>query len=181
MDAKPLTTREALLAHGKRLFWLNGYANVSVRDITGAAGVDGALVSRYFGGKLGLFKETLSQMDTLDIAGIPDREALISELVRIFDEAERSPDVPTVITLTLANARDPEAAPLVKEAMDARWQKPLAELLGSEALAAMVTAVTFGMSVAEKTLCLEGIHRPGTPAYRAQIEHILRAALESPE
>ena len=180
MNDKPISTKDALLAHGKRLFWLEGYGNVSVRDITGAAGVDGALVSRYFGGKLGLFKETLAQMDALDIAAIPDRETLIREIVRIFDEAERSPDIPSVITLTLANARDPEAGPLVKAQMDRCWQEPMAKLLGSQELAAMVTAVTFGLSVAEKMLHLPGIHAPGTASYRAQVEHMLRAALASP-
>ncbi|MEO0371384.1 MAG: TetR family transcriptional regulator, partial [Pseudomonadota bacterium] len=51
--AKPRPTKEKLLGAARDLFWTRGYSNVSVRDITGAAGVDAALVSRYFGGKRG--------------------------------------------------------------------------------------------------------------------------------
>ena len=56
---KPLTTKEKILETARQLFWTRGYSNVSVRDITGAAGVDAALVSRYFGGKQGLFEAVL--------------------------------------------------------------------------------------------------------------------------
>ncbi|MEM9436069.1 MAG: TetR family transcriptional regulator [Pseudomonadota bacterium] len=180
MDQPVLTTKEALLAHGKRLFWLEGYGNVSVRDITGAAGVDAALVSRYFGGKLGLFEATLAGMEMLDVSTIPDAEALIDALVRIFDEAERQADVPTAISLALSNARDPEAGPLVMARLSACWTEPMAQLLSSKELAAMVTCVVFGLSVGEKMLHIDGIHAPGTPEYRAQVEHMLRAALATP-
>lgn len=180
MNDESRTTRDTILAHGKRLFWTLGYANVSVRDVTRAAGVDAALVSRYFGSKLGLFRATLENMDVVDIATLPDEEALVATIVRIFDETERKPNAPTAISLALSNARDPDAGPLVKDSLERSWTQPMTKLLGSSERAAMVTCVTFGMSVGEKMLHLSGIHAPGTSAYRSQVEHMVRAALAIP-
>jgi AcrR family transcriptional regulator len=53
-------TRRALLNAATQLFWEHGYSNTSLRQIAGQAKVDVALISRYFGGKLGLFKATLA-------------------------------------------------------------------------------------------------------------------------
>ena len=46
------TTREKLLTAATEAFWEQGYSNTSLRQIAQIAGVDVALVSRYFGGKL---------------------------------------------------------------------------------------------------------------------------------
>ncbi|MEM6901379.1 MAG: helix-turn-helix domain-containing protein, partial [Pseudomonadota bacterium] len=54
-----MKTRDKLLLHARRQFWANGDSHVSLRQIASAAGVDVALISRHFGGKLGLFEATL--------------------------------------------------------------------------------------------------------------------------
>ena len=43
-----LSSRETLLVSAKALFWTRGYSNVSVREIAPEAGVDVALINRYF-------------------------------------------------------------------------------------------------------------------------------------
>lgn len=53
------TTREAIRVAGARLFLERGYARTPVRDIASAAGVNAALVIRYFGSKEELFLETV--------------------------------------------------------------------------------------------------------------------------
>lgn len=52
-------TREAIRVAAARLFLERGYARTPVRDIAGAAGVNAALVIRYFGSKEELFLETM--------------------------------------------------------------------------------------------------------------------------
>jgi len=49
-----------MLAAARSRFLEESYDNVSLREIAGDAGVDVALVNRYFGSKEGLFKEVLS-------------------------------------------------------------------------------------------------------------------------
>ena len=53
-------TRAAMLDAAVCRFARDGYDGASVRDIAADAGVDAALVSRYFGGKEELFNEVLA-------------------------------------------------------------------------------------------------------------------------
>jgi AcrR family transcriptional regulator len=53
-------TRADLLRAARQRFAKDGYDGVSVRDIAADAGVNIALISRYFGSKEGLFVEALS-------------------------------------------------------------------------------------------------------------------------
>jgi AcrR family transcriptional regulator len=54
-------SREALLEAADALFDARGYDGATVRDIGELAGVDAALIARYFGGKEGLYLATLQR------------------------------------------------------------------------------------------------------------------------
>jgi AcrR family transcriptional regulator len=54
-------SREALLGAADALFHERGYDATTVRDIGEQAGVDAALIARYFGGKEGLYLATLER------------------------------------------------------------------------------------------------------------------------
>lgn len=54
-------SREALLDAADALFEERGYDAATVRDIGERAGVDAALIARYFGGKEGLYLATLER------------------------------------------------------------------------------------------------------------------------
>jgi AcrR family transcriptional regulator len=54
-------SREALLEAADALFDERGYDGATVRDIGERAGVDAALIARYFGGKEGLYLAALQQ------------------------------------------------------------------------------------------------------------------------
>lgn len=53
-------TRRLLLEAARRRFAANGYAATTVRDIADEAGVNVALINRYFSSKEGLFEQCLS-------------------------------------------------------------------------------------------------------------------------
>ncbi len=53
-------TRQRLLAAGARLFADHGYANVTIRDICGAAHANIAAVNYHFTGKAGLYEEVVT-------------------------------------------------------------------------------------------------------------------------
>lgn len=57
-------TRDAILESARHAFLAHGYDHVGVRDIGAEAGVNCALVNRYFGSKLGLFREVLKDETT---------------------------------------------------------------------------------------------------------------------
>jgi AcrR family transcriptional regulator len=63
-------TRQAILDAAKYCFSSEGYDQVGVREIAARAGVDPALINRYFGSKEGLFSEVIGgKFDLRHIAG----------------------------------------------------------------------------------------------------------------
>ncbi len=57
-----MSTREKIFSSAMKLFAIDGFENVSVRDITNDAGVNLASVSYHFGGKSGLIQEVVLQV-----------------------------------------------------------------------------------------------------------------------
>lgn len=169
-------TRDRLLTHARALMWARGYAAVSLREVSQAAGVDVALVSRYFGGKRGLFEATLE--GAFDVPSVPDARALVEACVQMFVQAPRGGTMPSVLQLMLMNAHDPEVGDLVRASQYAGMQREIEAATGDKTRAALFMAVTLGMSVAEKSMHLPGIAPHDTPAYEAQLRHMLEAALD---
>ena len=77
-------TKDLLLACACKIFWSKGYSNVSVREISNAAGVDVALIARYFGSKRGLFEATLKNLNKIESKDFPTSESLIDAIVDLF-------------------------------------------------------------------------------------------------
>lgn len=172
-----MNTQDKLLVHARRQFWANGYSNVSLRQVAGAAGVDVALVSRYFGGKLGLFEATLEGAFNIFETPPADEEELVEAIVRIFTETPRTSSEPSAVTMLLTNSHDSEVGDLVRRLYDTHLQQALRALLGQER-SALFAAAVFGFSVAEKMLRVEGIASPSSAHYKNQLKHLLQAALE---
>ena len=61
----PIATRAAILDAARDRFLRESYDSVGLRDIAARAGVDVALIGRYFGGKEGLFREVLFHKKSL--------------------------------------------------------------------------------------------------------------------
>lgn len=176
-----LSTQEKLLHAARAAFWSRGYSNVSVRTIAVAAGVDVALISRYFGGKLGLFQATLAgAFDFGPVAASPD--ALIEHFVTLFSTAPRGPQAEvSPLRMVLTNAHDAAVGPLVQESFQQVYTSHIVEVIGAPRPAALFVAALFGISVAEKSLHLQGIGLPSSSVYADQLRHMLRAALTSPD
>src|SRR3546814_16792857 len=84
-------TRAAILTAARDRFLRDSYDSVGLRDIANGAGVDVALIGRYFGGKEGLFREVVLDekhpklfREPTEIGDLP---AFLSKLV-IEDEAD---------------------------------------------------------------------------------------------
>ncbi|HEY7620266.1 MAG TPA: TetR family transcriptional regulator [Solirubrobacteraceae bacterium] len=74
-------SRQALLRAASELFDERGYDATTVREIGERAGVDAALIARYFGGKEGLYLAALEQDGRPPLPGDP-REAIAAILSR---------------------------------------------------------------------------------------------------
>ena len=110
---KRMNTRGTLLQNARSAFWAQGYSNVSVRQIASASGVDVALISRYFGGKLGLFEATLEGAFSIEGMETLDKAGLVETIVQTCVETPRGGAEPMVMRMLLMNAHDDVVGQLV--------------------------------------------------------------------
>lgn len=144
-------TRGAILAAARTAFARAGYDEVGVRDIAAVAGVDPALVVRYFGSKERLFAEAIAQdFDLVDLlAG--DRAALGARLARYMLSKGGAPSALEPLLALLRSSANDYVTSLLNEAIDARFIRPLAAWLGGDNAAqraALIASYVLGLAVA---------------------------------
>lgn len=129
-------TRDAILESARHAFLAHGYDHVGVRDIGAEAGVNCALVNRYFGSKLGLFREVLK--DETDYSGlyagpISELGARLARFVisgtAVTDGGEPLSVNPQRMLLFIRSVGCPEALPALREALAAKMIGPLAAVM----------------------------------------------------
>lgn len=138
-------TRQSLLDGARRLFSHAGYDHVGVREIAGTAGVNAALINRYFGSKLGLFEEVVAKSFTIGDLLVGDRSTLGDRLARYLVRPRPAGFDPTLALLR--SAPSPEAGPVLRAALAEQVADPLAAWLGgadARERAGLVVACLFG-------------------------------------
>ena len=120
-----------------------------MRDIAALAGVDAALVVRYFGSKEALFAEAVA--GGLDPAPVleGDRGDLGERLVRsVLLKKEEKGELDLLLAL-LRSAANERAAAILGEELDKQFLRPLARWLGGERAeerAGSIAACLFGIA-----------------------------------
>ncbi|MEO9650542.1 MAG: TetR family transcriptional regulator [Roseobacter sp.] len=173
-------TREKLLEAASVAFCELGYSNASLRAIAKAAAVDVALVSRYFGGKLGLFKATLESAfdwpEILDETNDPF-EVAVEKYAHIETEAQHV----SAIQMIVMNAHDPEVGDVLREILQDQLIHPLQlRMQGPDAARqlSMFVAVVLGASMVRQTLKLTGMADVPETEYANQLRYLINAAIE---
>ncbi|MEP1768718.1 MAG: TetR/AcrR family transcriptional regulator [Sulfitobacter sp.] len=172
---KARVTQEKLVTHAREFIWRYGYSNVSLRQITTAAGVDVALVSRYFGGKQGLFEATLD--GAFDLPHVSSPAELVDLTVALFTDHTHDRGTVSILHLLLMNAQDEEVGALVRDRQNDQLQSVLETILGAPTPAALFMSVILGVGIAEKTLHLGGLAPHDSPEYEHQLRYMLEAAI----
>jgi AcrR family transcriptional regulator len=110
-------TREAILAAAEHLFGSQGYERTTVREVAERAGIDPALVIRYFGNKDGLFAQAASIQLQLPPPLTKDVSQLGPRLVEHFLALWEGPESPQGLVVLLRSAASNEfAATKMREA-----------------------------------------------------------------
>jgi AcrR family transcriptional regulator len=138
-------TRAAILEAAMTRFAQLGYG-ANLRDIAAEAGVDVALIKRYFGGKEALFTEALKASIHPDRLRTWDRRRFAAEVAEMMagdahDDEERTHG----FQFLLRAATSPTTAPMLNLAVQERFLEPIREWLGGEDVhvRARVFAATF--------------------------------------
>ncbi len=154
-------TRAAILEAATRRFAGEGYERAGVRSIAADAGVTAALINRYFGSKAGLFAEVVDHAFALGDLVDGDRATLATRLARFMVFGKEGGEGPshTPLLLLLRSATEPRAAEMLRESLDRRNLRALAETLGgpdAAARAAIMLAQLVGFAILERMIRTEG-------------------------
>ncbi len=124
-------TRGAILRAARLLFSQRSYKSVTISDVATEAGVDSALIKRYFGAKEGLFKAALLEGRLpLDVS---EKEIahLGGHLAHYFLPHVVSHDLQGTLMMVLHSLEDKEVSGLTQASIDETFKQPLAQKLAS--------------------------------------------------
>jgi AcrR family transcriptional regulator len=168
-------TRARLIASAREQFRVHGFDGAGVRAIADGAGVDPALINRYFGGKQGLLDAVAEHGEsegwrTLD----GDRSTLGRRLAELV--ADKQHDVLGAETMirSLANR---DAAVQYEAAIHRRYVEPLAAWLGGrDALlrAGLIVSILNGLTLSLSVLGQQSL----TEAARSRLVARTAASLQ---
>ena len=179
-------TRRQLLEAARRRFAHDGYSATTSRDIAADAGVNVALINRYFVSKEGLFEACL----TRTVQELDDAEArtpTLDDLVQTMVEQITMPtsaDKPFQLLLLLRSSGDDRADAIRRRTMQnytermatiAGWRPEDASTAPLLLRAQIAMAVGFGIVVMRTSSDLE----PLASATREQLSTPLRAVLKN--
>jgi AcrR family transcriptional regulator len=144
-------SRAALLKAGRALFDEVGYDRATTREIGERAGVDPALIARYFGSKEGLFLAAIAEGPVGDNSGPTDfaPQALLAFLLERWDERGHSPVSRALASPTLTDDVRTQVRAVVSELL----VEPLAAELRrgggrqAELRAELLVALALGVAV----------------------------------
>lgn len=176
-------TRERLLEAARKRFVNESYENVGLREIAADAGVDVALIARYFGSKEQLFKEVLRKDvgNRQTLASIS--EPIPAYLARVVATKDASEDAVHIdrLLIMLRSASSPQASALVQSSFTEDVLEPLAELLtGPDAprRAAIALSVLVGTTIMRTIMNVDCVQECGQEGFRTRLTAVLQAALD---
>jgi AcrR family transcriptional regulator len=174
-------TREEILTAARRAFATHGYAQTGVREIAAAAGINSALVVRYFGGKQKLF---LAAIDA-DMALTPFLAGARAETGRhIVDYLAHKPEHDTdSFAILLLGATDPSLSPALKRLIKQRLYDPLVAWLGGRdatARAALLLALVSGVWMHRRLLPVPPLVGGMDRAAMATLADMIQALVDGP-
>lgn len=175
----PAGTRRRIMDAAQDLFAENGYDHVSVRAIAERAGVNLALINRYFGSKRELFHEVLNASVVFpDLVG-GDFATLPARLARYVVGRATGDDLPhPAIRALLQSSNSPEVRQILSERMRTILFEPMAARISgpeAETVAAIVAAIVSGAQSVRQTLGPEAMVAAGPEAAVARLTAVFTA------
>jgi AcrR family transcriptional regulator len=175
-------TRTAILNAAQTLFSTRGFAHTGVREVAELAGVNSALVGRYFGSKEGLYRATLERV--IDITPLlrEDRRHRfgVDMMAALFDTQDASGP----LAMMILSAADPAAHAASVEFLQKKVIAPLARWLGppdGEGRAARLSILWTGFLTHWKLLPIQPLTRARLASTRRWLEAATQAIVDEGE
>lgn len=156
-------TREAILSAARESFGANGYTGTTIRGVARAAGVDPALVHRFYGSKESLFAATLDLPADPGVILPPlldeGLDGLGERVVRTFLTLwDATPGQGPMLALLRSAVTDEKAAELLRDFLTRVVMGPLARAAGGDSpdlRASLVASQMVGLAVSRYVLRME--------------------------
>ena len=177
-----VATRDAIQAAAHARFLKESYDSVSLRDIAGDAGVDVALIGRYFGSKEKLFEAVLDNDECIewpDSIAAADVPAFLTKLFQAHDDAEHREHAEHLLII-LRSASSPIASGIVRDALRRDILQPIADRLegdNPEARASLAMAVWMGMTVMRSIMAVAPLCNAKCELVNSRLSTLYGAAL----
>ena len=151
-------TREAILIAARNRFVVDGYDQVGLRAIAGDAGIDAALICRYFGSKESLFADVLASTGKDPMEVLAGDRATFGRRVAaaIAQSSERSPERMAFLQLATRSSASPIASKLVRLHIENQFITPFRAWLDDDRAsekAWLTAAVLMGVAVLSGIEC----------------------------
>jgi AcrR family transcriptional regulator len=149
-------TRQAILSAARELFSQDSYDRVTVRKIAAKAGIDAALVIRYFGSKEELFLRALTSVGVCPSTVFEGKTSTLGERLlktQVPEWDKQDPNSPLLIIMRALS--NPEAASSLIKLLDQDIVQPIAEQISApdhQLRAELILAQLIGLAVVRNLL-----------------------------
>lgn len=161
-------TRARLVMAARKAFAAQGFERTTVREIAAAAGVNQALINRYFGGKEQLFAESVAiDLSFPDLSGVSRGEVGTRLVSFFFDRWEGRADDDLLQALVRTAATNAEAAERIRLLLAEQVGVMVAKVAGPERAperAALIATQMLGLAYARYVLRLTDTDLPRATA-----------------
>ena len=171
-------TRDRLIAAARAAFSRQGFERTTVREIAAAAGVNPALINRYFGGKERLFAEAVAiEIDFPDLSRTP-RGDIGRALIRHFFARWDGGDGDDVLRVLIGTAAtNDEGAARIRDILSGQIEPMVARVTGSDRArerACLIATQILGLAYVRYVLALPDTDLPPDTVTAAVGETIQR-------
>lgn len=172
-------TRAAILDAAQEAFSSRGYLATGVRDVTSAAGVNPALVSRYFGSKEKLFEAALGELLDVRLVTGAGRARFGKAMLRLL--ASGTPTRRNPLPMMVLASADPGARAITARLLHDLFLVPMVEWLGGDeaaSRAARFVVLASGLTLYSELYPLEPLTGELDAATRTWIEQSFQALVD---
>jgi AcrR family transcriptional regulator len=172
-------SRRALLEAGAALFDERGYQGATVRDIGERAGVDAALIARYFGGKEGLYLAALEETERPPLPTDP-----YAVFAKFLDKSDENGSNNPICQAMVSPSLSPELRDQVGALMARRVTGPLAQRLADDGVsqsrlrAELLVAVALGVTLTRSSGTLTALSEASLDGIHAVLDPLVGALVE---
>jgi AcrR family transcriptional regulator len=170
-------TRQALLEAARALFDEVGYDRATTREIGERAGVDPALIARYFDGKEGLFLAAIAEVSGDEEELEFEPRALLAALVERWDERGHSPISRALASPALTEDMRLQVSKLIRERLLTQLTEVLRErgVAEPELRAEVLVAMALGIAMTRANGTLETLAAAPREQVLASLQPIVDA------